>query len=291
MPVTPNPVVAAPQGGANAPAEGATETPIVATQVEPGPVTTATSQPEPSAEEVAATEAAKIAAAEKAKEPSPAPKRDYAAERTQERINKLTAQKAALEAEVAKLRTGQSSDAAAIQAEIATKAQALAQEEATKIASWNSFTGKLNVAIAEGQKEFGAEKFDAAVGALRGLHDQADPDANARYLGMLQAMLDTEAAPKLIAALGADPNEAARIMSLTPTKMGVELGKLAFRDAEGVSGAPKPINPVTGVGRTHVAIAAEDPERSDSIDMRVWMERRGAHVAEVNKRAGRRVIP
>ena len=108
---------------------------------------------------------------------------------------------------------------------------------------------------------------------------------------MLQAVLDTGAAPKLIAALGQDPNEAARIMSLTPTKMGVELGKLAYRDAEGVSAAPKPVTPITGVGRNHVAIAAEDPERSDSIDMRVWMERRGQHVNEVNKRAGRRVIP
>ena len=129
------------------------------------------------------------------------------------------------------------------------------------------------------------------MGALRVLHDQTDPDANSRYLQMLQAMLDTGAAPKLIATLGEDPNEAARIMGLSPTKMGVELGKLAFRNVEDVSAAPKPITPVSGVGRTHVAISAEDPERSDSIDMRVWMERRGQHVQEVNKRAGRRVIP
>ena len=81
MPVTPNPVVAAPQGGANPAAEGATETPIVAA-AEPGPVTTATSQPEPTPEEVAATEAAKVAVAAKAAEPPPAPKRDYAAEST-----------------------------------------------------------------------------------------------------------------------------------------------------------------------------------------------------------------
>ena len=284
-----SPVVAPPQGGAN----GATETtPTTQALAEPGPVTTATSQPEvdPTAE-AAAAEAAKVAAEAKAKETPPAPKRDYAAERTQERINKLTAQKAELEREVAKLKSGQSADATAMQAEIAEKAAKLAQEEAGKIAAWNTFTGALNTAIAEGQKEFGTEKFDGAVTALRALHDQTDPDTNQRYLNMLQAVLDTGAAPKLIAALGEDPNEAARIMGLTPTKMGVELGKLAFRDAEGVSGAPKPMTPITGVGRTHVAIAAEDPERSDSIDMRVWMERRGAHVAEVNKRAGRRISP
>ena len=290
MLIVPDSSVAPPQGGADATKEPADST-VLAPPSEP--VTTATSQPDgPSAEEVAATEAATKAAAEaKAKETPPLPKRDYAAERTQERINKLTAQKAELEREVAKLRSGQSADATAMQAEIAEKAAKLAQEEATKIAAWNSFTGALNSAITEGQKEFGVEKFDGAVAALRTLHDQTDPEAAAKYLSMLQAVLDTGAAPKLIAALGEDPNEAARIMSLTPTKMGVELGKLAFRDAEGVSAAPKPVTPITGVGRNHVAIAAEDPERSDSIDMRVWMERRGQHVAEVNKRAGRRVIP
>jgi cell division protein FtsB len=288
MGITPNPapVPEPAKGGATAIIE-----PLASTlPPEPEPVTTATSQPDgPTPEELAAKEAeAKAAEAVKAKE---LPKRDYAAERTQERINKLTAQKAELEREVAKLKSGQSADATAMQAEIAEKAAKLAQEEAGKIAAWNTFTGNLNSAIAEGQKEFGAEKFDASVAALRALHDQTDPDVAAKYLSMLQAVLDTGAAPKLIAALGEDPDEAARILSLTPTKMGVELGKLAFRDAEGVSGAPKPVTPITGVGRTHVAIAAEDPERSDSIDMRVWMERRGQHVAEVNKRAGRRVIP
>jgi hypothetical protein len=292
MPITPSPPTqTAPQSGATTTPE-ATEAQTTIPPA-PEPTTTATSQPDgPTAEEVAATEAAAKAEAAKAAVAPPTPKRDYAAERTQERINKLTAQKAELEREVAKLRGGQSESAAAIQAEITEKAGKLAQEEATKIAAWNTFTGAINVAIAEGQKEFGTEKFDASVASLRTLHDHTDPEANGKYLNMLQAILDTGAAPKLIAALGEDPNEAARIMGLTPTKMGVELGKLAFRDAEGVSAAPKPLTPISGVGRTHVAIAAEDPERSDSIqDIRVWMERRQGHVTEVNKRAGRRVIP
>jgi len=275
----------APQGGAGTPPEPQPPAPEV-----PAPRTTATSQADgPTPEEVAAAKAAAEAkAAPKAPEP---PKRDYAAERVQARIDRLSAEKAELAREVERLRAGQSADAVAVQAQINEQATKLAQEQAQKIAEWNAFTGALNGAIAEGQKEFGAEKFDGAVQALRTLHDQTDPEANSKYLSMLQAVLDTGAAPKLIRVLGEDPNEAARIMSLTPTKMGVELGKLAFRDVEGVSAAPKPITPITGVGRNHVAIAAEDTDRADNLDMRVWMERRAGHVAEVNKRAGRRVIP
>jgi len=289
MGITPNPLAQTPlQGGG----DGADETPKAATLAAlPEPVTTATSQPdEPTSAEAAATEAAAKAAAAAKVAAAPA-KRDYAAERKQERIDKLTAEKSALEREVAKLKSGQSADAVAVQAEINEKAAKLAGEKATEIAAWNTFTGALNGAIAEGQKEFGPEKFDKAVEAIRGVRDHTNPEEESKYLGMLQAILDTGAAPKLIAALGEDPNEAARIMGLTPTKMGVELGKLAFRDVEGVSKVPKPVTPITGVGRTHVAIEAEDPERSDSIDMRVWMERRSQHVNEVNKRAGRRVIP
>ena len=218
----------------------------------------------------------------------PAKPRDFAAERMQDRINRLTAQKAALEAEVAKVRSATPPDVAP---QVEARANEIATAKATEIAAWQSFTTSLNATIAEAQKEFGAEKADAAVAKLRTLHDHTDVAANAAYLGMLQAIIDTGAAPKLIMQLGEDPSEAARIMTLSPTKMGVELGKLAFRDAEGVSAAPKPVNPITGAGRNHVAVSAEDPERADALDMRVWMERRTGHVNAVNKRAGRRVMP
>jgi len=245
----------------------------------PQPVTTATSLPdEPVAEEPKP-------------KPKSAPARDYAAERKQERIDKLTAEKAELQRQLDLARAGQSADSAKVEQEISTRAQKIAQEEAAKIAAWNEFTGALNGAIAKGQEEFGQEKFDKAVAELRKVNDPKDPETNQKYLNMLQAVVDTGAAPKLIAMLGEDPNEAARIMSLNPTRMGVELGKLAVQDVAGVSSAPKPITPISGVGRNHVAIAAEDPERADSLDMRVWMERRGKHVSEVNTRAGRRIIP
>ena len=267
----------APQPGANT----AVEPP---TPPERGPTTTATSQPE------GAPPAAEVAPPKEPPTPPapPAKPRDFAAERMQGRIDRLTAEKARLEAEVAKARAGTPPDVAA---QVEARANEIATAKATEIAAWQSFTTSLNATIVEAQKEFGAEKADAAVAKLRTLHDHTDAAANAAYLGMLQAMIDTGAAPKLIMQLGEDPSEAARIMGLSPTKMGVELGRLAFRDAELVSAAPKPLTPISGAGRNHVAVAAEDPERADALDMRVWMERRAGHVNEVNKRAGRRVLP
>lgn len=277
-----SPAPDAPQPGANVPVEGAAPPP---SEPENAPRTTASSQPDEGTPAAPAPEVAPVAS------PPPAPpKRDYAAERTQQRIDRLTAQKAALEAEVTKLKTAQPPDMQAMQAEIAAKATEIAKGEAEKIAAWNSFTSSLNSAIAEGQKEFGAEKFDKAVASLRTLHDNSDPAANDQYLGMLQTILDTGVASKLIAQLGEDPSEAARIMGLSPTKMGVELGKLAYRDVEDVSKAPKPLTPISGAGRNHVNVAAEDTERADGLDMRVWMERRNKHVGDVNTRAGRRVL-
>jgi hypothetical protein len=251
----------------------------------PEPKTTGSSEPGTPVVETKSEGEPKPASA-----PEPKP-RDYAKERMQERIDKITAQNKANLEEIARLKAGQSADATKIQTEIAEKAEKLANEKAAQIAAWNAFNTSLNEAVAEGQKEFGAEKFDKNVKALAGLNDPKDPETNRKYLDMLQATLDTGAAPKVLAALGEDPNEASRIMGLTPTKMGVELAKLAFRDVEDVSKAPKPITPISGVGRNHVAIAAEDPERSDGLDMRVWMERRSKHVGEVNSRAGRRIIP
>jgi hypothetical protein len=262
--------VAAPQAGATTPTE---------------PTTTATSQPE-------GGDKTPKEATPPTPSPPPEKPRNYEAERKQERIDKLTAQKANLERELATAKAGQSADAAKIQTEIAEKAEKLANEKAAQIAAWSAFNTSLNEAVAEGQKEFGAEKFDKNVKALAGLNDPKDPETNRKYLDMLQATLDTGAAPKVLAALGEDPNEASRIMGLTPTKMGVELAKLAFRDVEDVSKAPKPVTPISGVGRNHVAIDPSDPQRSDGIqDTRLWMQRRQAQVDEVNKRAGRRIIP
>lgn len=247
----------------------------------PQPVTTATSQPDPEPE---------VAKPEAPIAPVVKPPRDYARERLQERIDRLTAKVAEKDRELALARTA-APDQARIQAEITAEAAKLAQSKAEEIAAWNAFTGQINTAIEEGRREFGEDKFNASVEALRGLHVKDDPEVHGKYLSMLQAVLDTGAAPKVLAVLGEDPNEAARIMGLTPTKMGVELGRLAFRDAEQVSGAPKPIKPVTSIGKSHVAIAPDDPERSDGIaDMRVWMERRTQQVNEVNKRAGRRIL-
>ncbi len=223
--------------------------------------------------------------------PSPPPKPDYARIRLQERIDRLTAEKKQRDEEIARLKAGQGASEAELEKRIAEEAARRAGSQAQQIAAWNEFTSKVNEAVAAGQKEYGAATFDKAVAGLKTLHDPNDNEGHLRYINMIQAILDTGEAPKLIATLGEDTNEAARIMGMSATRMGVELGRLAAKAApEPVSGAPKPITPITGNTRSHVPVSAEDTERADALDKRVWMERRNAHVAEVNKKAGRRVL-
>lgn len=222
--------------------------------------------------------------------PPEPPKRDYVRERMQDRIDRLTAEKAARDAEILRLKAGATRGEAELAQQVEGRANEIAGARAAQLAAWNTFSEGVNRAVEEGKKEFGQEKFNRAVDSLKTLQGQ-DGETRQRYINLVQAMLDTDAAPKLILALGEDTNEAARLMGLSPTKMGVELGKLAAKDATVLSGAPKPLTPISGAGsRSHVAISAEDPERADQLDKKTWMARREAHVSEVNKRNGRRSL-
>src|SRR5271166_1711617 len=140
-------------GPVEAPKGGASPTPEPPA---PGPVTTATSQPDepPPAEPTAPAPAAT---------PAPEPKRDYAKERMQQKIDRLTAEKSARDEEIASLKAGLGAEGAKIQEQIKSEATKIAQEEAGKIAAWKEFENNLNGAIVEGQKEFGKEKFDKHV--------------------------------------------------------------------------------------------------------------------------------
>lgn len=102
------------------------------------------------------------------------------------------------------------------------------------------------------------------------------------YNSFLMAALETGEAPKLIAALGANPDEAARVMALPPAKMAVELTRMSLKEPQEISQAPKPIRPIaTTAGQNRSPINPDDPSRADQLDLKEWMRRREAQVQEI----------
>lgn len=87
-----------------------------------------------------------------------------------------------------------------------------------------------------------------------GKADHADFDESLKNLGMLgaspeffQSIVDLDDAHKVLHALGSNPEEAARILALSPLKQGRELERLASKPApkkttKPVSNAPDPIS-------------------------------------------------
>lgn len=88
-----------------------------------------------------------------------------------------------------------------------------------------------------------------------------------------QALIDSDAAPKLMAYMAANPEEVERIATLSPARQAAELGKLEIKVSSApvkTTSAPSPINPVgAGKGRT-----ASDPA---SMSMDEYIQHRMKH--------------
>lgn len=153
-----------------------------------------------------------------------------------------------------------------------------------------NFERSCNDAAAAGRASFG-EDFDNRLKQITGnLVDAKSPDSLARYNQFLLDAIeaadgDPSAVAKVLYELGGDLNEADRVMNLSPVKRGSELARLSAREAAPVSGAPKPITPVSARGERHDAIAASDPTRADKLSTAAWMERRNAEVKAREARA------
>ena len=67
---------------------------------------------------------------------------------------------------------------------------------------------------------------------------------------VVEAAMETGEAAKVLYELGKNPDEAARIMALPPTKMAVAVAKIAVKpsSAPAVSKAPPPIKSLNGSG-------------------------------------------
>ncbi len=154
--------------------------------------------------------------------------------------------------------------------------ESLANARANEIAAAQRFNDQCNEVAKQGKQSY--NDFDSRVGALTQLVDRNDPASIGAYNQFLSAAIETGEAARLIYELGGDLNEASRIMSLSPTKMGVELGRKAASAEAQISKTPRPITPVGGRGPAHEAIDPTDSERADRLSTRAWMERREAQL-------------
>lgn len=99
---------------------------------------------------------------------------------------------------------------------------------------------------------------------------------------LLDAALATDEAPAVLHHLGKDPEEAARIVSLPPARMGAELAKLALKlstpASRAVSTAPDPISPV--VGRASPSVDLEKAAEGSMADYAAARAKQGARWAQ-----------
>lgn len=89
---------------------------------------------------------------------------------------------------------------------------------------------------------------------------------------LVEAALATEKPHEVLYRLGKDPEEAARVMSMAPTRMAVELAKIAYANPskpKPVSKAPAPITPVDSAGAKVTADLSDE-----KLSMSEWIRLR-----------------
>jgi len=153
----------------------------------------------------------------------------------------------ALEKENAELKAGKKVEQLP-DAEIQRRAQILAET--------NRFNEKCNKIAEQGKESFPG--FDAALANLSAV-GALGANSNPAFL---QTVAELPEAHKLLHHLGNNPDEAARINSLPPVKMAIELAKIEAKittmQAKPTSKAPPPITPVTGTGGANSDLASPD---------------------------------
>lgn len=161
--------------------------------------------------------------------------------------------------------------------------QRLVNEAAEQRARTELFNRQCNEVAQAGRLAF--TDFDARISALRGMVDPSDSNQSQQYNRFLEAAIETGEGAKVLHTLGGDVNEAMRILSLSPTRMAVELTKLAVGGSREVSSAPRPIRPV-GTRSPVTEIEPDDPDAADKLSTETWMRRREAQLSA--RREGRR---
>lgn len=141
------------------------------------------------------------------------------------------------------------------QEQIETRADQIAQARLKQ----TKFDEACNTAYTKGKTEF--KDFDDTLrtfGMLGGLTPE-----------FLEVATDLPDGHKVLYALGKNPEEASRVLSLPPLKMAAELARMADKLGKTaptpVSGAPAPITPVDGSSRVE-----KDPEKMSTEEWMRW---------------------
>lgn len=170
--------------------------------------------------------------------------------------------------------------------------EAAVAARASQVAQVQRFNEDCNATAAAGQAKFGKDEFNARVTAMWNQVDHGDPQAVLTYNSFLMAAMKTGSGADVLHDVGADPNEFARIIALSPIEMAVELTRRAAKlEAAGgsppapatppvASSLPKPPTPVGRVGNQHTPIDPADPQRAKHLSTKEWMDRREAQAQE-----------
>lgn len=151
---------------------------------------------------------------------------------------------------------------AAVQAEANRRAQAdtASRAQAEFDAACNAVYTKAKSDAAMG------EHFDAAIQNLQ--------QVGFMNRDMLDIVLASDDAPKVLYELGADPDRAIALMQMTPAKRAIEIAKMSVptpAKPTPLSNAPRPIEPVEGSARPN-------GEPSDNDDDATWFAKRTAQL-------------
>ena len=208
----------------------------------------------------------------------PAPAKPVKKEWQVERIAELTAKLHAAKADLTSLQSAKpAGEAGPSESEI----ERMVEQRASAKASQDAFTKACMDTAELGRQKF--PDFGEKVNLLKQLNDENDPVRNAKYAQFIAAAIETGEGAKVIHTLGGDLDEAARIMGMSPTRIGVELTKLALANDELPSTAPKPITPLGSKSASFAHADPSDPVKADSMDIATWMQRRNEQVEKSEK--------
>lgn len=158
--------------------------------------------------------------------------------------------------------------------------QALIEQRARELSIIQDFNRRCDETALVGRSQFGETEFNGRIQNLQKLSDPTDPNSVQAYNSLLMAALEAGDSARLLFELGADLNEAQKILGMSPTRMAVEMTKRAARPPVQTSNATRPITPLGGRPASHERIEADDPDRSDHLSTAEWMRRREAQIAD-----------